>query len=327
MQARNLFAVSILCLVSLGAGAQVGPNSARQPDANQPDTQQAPQGVTANLGDEPVGAGDLVYVTVTGSPEFTRSYRVSNQDTISLPLVPEPISVKGMVPAAIARAITGALIRNRILVDPIVSASVLDYRSRQVTVAGSVKSPTILQAPGELKLLDAITRVDGLTPDAGPAVIVTSVDKATGAKKATEISLKELLSGKNPALNVALHPGDEIRVPDAAKLYITGNVKEPGVFHIFDKEGLSVLKAMALTHGTLPCTASNAYVYRVVPGASQRKVIEIPLKNILHRKSPDFLLLADDILYVPTSAKAQVAKVLEHLIGFAESVGSGLILK
>ena len=110
-----------------------------------------------------------------------------------------------MVPAAIARAVSDALIHDHILVAPIVSASVLEYRSRQVTVAGAVKAPTIIQATGELKLLDAIARAQGFSSDAGPTVIVSSIDKATGARKPTEISIKELLSGKNPALNISLH--------------------------------------------------------------------------------------------------------------------------
>lgn len=329
MEARSLFVVGILCLASLAASSQPGPHAAPPPDANQSDTHQPqpPQGLTANLGDDPVGVGDLVYVSVTGLPELTRSYRVSNDGTLSLPLLHEPISVLGMVPAAIARAITDALIHDRILVTPIVSTSVIEYRSRQVTVAGAVKAPTIIQATGELKLLDAVARAQGFSSDAGPTVIVTSVDKTTGVKKPTEISIKELLSGKNPALNVSLHGGEEIRVPDAAKLFITGNVKSPGVYRINETEGSSVLKAMALSQGTLPYTTSKAYVYRVVPGASQRKEIEIPLRNILHRKVADVQLLPNDILYVPENSKAHAAKLIGRFAGFGESLGTGFILR
>ncbi len=325
MQTRNVFAVFVLFLASLCAGAESKPNTATQPEANQPAAH--PQELTANLGDDPVGVGDLVYVSVTESPEFTRSYRVSNDGTLSLPLLHEPIFVSGMVPAAIARAVSDALIHDHILVAPIVSASVLEYRSRQVTVAGAVKAPTIIQATGELKLLDAIARAQGFSSDAGPTVIVSSIDKATGARKPTEISIKELLSGKNPALNISLHGGEEIRVPDAAKLFITGNVKSPGVYRITDSEGSSVLKAMALSQGTLPYTTSKAYVYRAVPGSTQRQEIEIPLRSIMHRKTADVQLLPNDILYVPENSKAHATQILEHLAGFGESLGTGLILR
>jgi polysaccharide biosynthesis/export protein len=322
MQARILFVVCILCVASVLAGAQSGSNTSPQLDAHQP-TQVLP----ANLGDDPVGVGDLIYISVTGSPEFTRSYRVSNDGGLSLPLVHEPIPVSGMVPSAIARAISEALVRDRILVAPIVSASVLEYRSRQVTVAGAVRSPVVMEATGDLKLLDAIARAQGFSSDAGPEVIVSSVDKATGARKPVRISIKDLLSGKDTALNVSLHGGEEIRVPDAPKLFVMGNVRSPGVYRISEMEGSSVLKAMALSQGALPYSTKEAYVYRVVPGANERKQIAVPLREILHRKSPDVQLQANDILYVPENTRAHTARVLEHIAGFSESVGSGLIIR
>jgi polysaccharide biosynthesis/export protein len=322
MQARILFVVCILCLASLGADAQSISIAAPQSDTHHP-TQAEP----SNAGDDPVGVGDLVYISVTGSPEFTRSYRVSKDGSLSLPLVHEPIPVSGMVPSAIARVVSDALVRDRILVAPIVSASVLEYRSRQVTVAGAVRSPTIVEATGDLKLLDAIAHAQGFSTDAGPEVIVSSVDKATGDRKPIRISIKDLLSGKDTALNVSLHGGEEIRVPDAPKLFITGNVRSPGVYRITEMEGSSVLKAMALSQGALPYSTKDAYVYRLVAGANERKQIAVPLRDILHRKSPDVQLQANDILYVPENTKAHTARVLEHIAGFTESVGSGLVIR
>lgn len=282
--------------------------------------------VTANLGDDPVGVGDLVYISVTGAPELTRSYRVSNEGRICLPLLHEPISVGGMRPTAIARAVTEMLVHDRILVAPIVSAAVLEYRSREVTVAGAVKAPTIIQATGDLKLLDAIARAQGIAQEAGPELIVTIPEKATGARTSTRIPIKDLIAGKNPALNISLHGGEEIRVPEAPKLFVTGNVRSPGIYRFNDVDGSSVLKAMAMSQGPLPSTASQAYVYRVVEGTDKRKEIAIPLREILKRKSPDVQLQPNDILYVPENTKIQYGKVLERIAGFGESVGSGLIV-
>jgi polysaccharide biosynthesis/export protein len=323
MQARILFVVSMLFLLSPWAGAQSGPNTATQPDAPQPPAQVW----TANLGDEPVGVGDLVYISVSGSPELTRSYRVSNDGTLSLPLVPEPVSVAGMVPESIARAVSDALIRGRILVAPIVSAAVLEYKSRQVTVAGAVRSPVIIQATGDLKLLDAIARAQGFAPDAGPEVIVSRLDNAAGDRNRIRISIKDLLSGKDPKLNISLHGGEEIRVPDAPKLFVMGNVRSPGVYRLNETEGSSVLKAMALAQGTLPYSTKKAYVYRVVEGGNERREIAIALRDILRRKAPDVQLQANDILYVPQNGKLHAARLLDRITGFGETVGSGLIIR
>src|ERR1700739_5143482 len=132
MQARILLAFWILSLATLGAAAQSKPTQPAPPS----DPTQSSQVWATNLGDEPVGAGDLVYITVTGSPEFTRSYRVSNDGDISIPLASKPISVIGLAPVAIANAVSDALIHNRILVAPIVSAAVLESKRRQVIVVG-----------------------------------------------------------------------------------------------------------------------------------------------------------------------------------------------
>jgi polysaccharide biosynthesis/export protein len=316
MQARILLAFSILSLASLGAAAQSEPNQPGQSS----DSTQSSQVWTANLGDEPVGAGDLIYVTVTGSPEFTRSYRVSNDGDISIPLVPKPISVIGLTPTALANAVSDALIRARILVAPIVSAAVLEYKSRQVTVAGAVNTPVIIQATGTLKLLDAIARAHGIAPDAGAEVVVSTIDKATGTSKSTSIPIKDLLSGEDQNLNIALHGGEDVRVPEAAKLFVTGNVKLPGLYRINDAEGSSVLRALALSQGTLPNSTRQAYIYRMVEGAKQRQEIEVPLQDILHRKAADVPLQANDILYVPASRGPHLASILQGMVGLSQTV-------
>lgn len=316
MQARILLAFSILSLASLGAAAQSEPNQAAQAS----DSTQSSQVWTANLGDEPVGAGDLIYVTVTGSPEFTRSYRVSNDGEISIPLVPKPVSVVGLTPTALANAVSDALVRARILVAPIVSAAVLEYKSRQVTVAGAVNAPVIIQATGTLKLLDAIARAHGIAPDAGAEVVVSTIDKATGTSKSTSIPIKDLLSGEDQNLNIALHGGEDVRVPEAAKLFVTGNVKLPGLYRINDAEGSSVLRALALSQGTLPNSTKQAYIYRMVEGAKQRQEIEVPLQDILHRKAADVPLQANDILYVPASRGPHLASILQGMVGLSQTV-------
>jgi len=313
MHARILLAFW-LSLAPLGAAAQSEPN---QP-APSSDSSQSSQVWATNLGDEPVGTGDLVYITVTGSPEFTRSYRVSNDGDISIPLVPKPISVIGLAPAAIAHAVSDALVRDRILVAPIVSASVLEYKSRQVTVAGAVNTPVIIQATGNLKLLDAIARAHGIAPDAGAEVIVSSLDKTTGNKNSTSIAIKDLLSGEDRNLNIALHGGEEVRVPEAAKLFVTGNVKLPGLYRINDAEGSSVLRALALSQGTLPDCTKQAYVYRMVAEANQRQEIVIPLQDILRRKAADVPLQANDILYVPASRGPHFASILKGMAGLSQ---------
>jgi polysaccharide export outer membrane protein len=178
-----------------------------------------------------------------------------------------------------------------------------------------------------MTLLDALARAQGVSPEAGPEVIVSRTDSTPPGNGVIHISLKALLSGSDRSLNLPLHGGDEIRVPEAPKLYVVGNVKTPGTYPLTDLEGSSVLKVLAQSQGVLPFTAKEAYVYRSVPGSKNREEIAIALNKILHRKTPDFPLQANDILYIPDNTKMRIsAGVLEHMAGFGSSTASGLIV-
>jgi polysaccharide export outer membrane protein len=282
-----------------------------------------PHDPTANLGSDPVGPGDLVYISVIGAPEMTRSLRISTGGTVSVPLLVEPIRVNGLIPSDIEEVVARELERERILVAPAVSVMVLEYRSRPVNVAGAVKHPVTLQALDGLKLLDAIARAEGLAPEAGPEILVSRSDD----HEIQRISVHQLFSGDNPALNLVLRGGEQIRVPEADKLYIVGNVKNPGMYLLKELGGLSVLKALALSQGLAPYARNEAYVYRILPGTTDRQEIPVPLNGILSRKSADFTLLPNDILYIPDNSRKRLStNMLEKITGVAGATVSGLII-
>jgi polysaccharide export outer membrane protein len=252
-------------------------------------------------------------------------------------MLKEGVAIAGLKPAQIAQVVAQALASGRILVGPIVSVEVLEYRSRLVSVMGAVKMPTVMQAIGNTKLLDALARAQGLAPEAGPEIVVSrpSTRQGPGEKDAgnekdgesVHISVKALLAGNDPSLNIALHGGEEIRVPEAPKLFIMGNVRTPGIFPMNELDGSTVLKALALSQGTLSFSAKKAYVYRVAPGSRDRREIEVDLLQILKRKAPDVPLQANDILYIPENSKKRLsASVIDHLTGFGTSTASGLLV-
>ncbi len=320
---RSLAAMLLL----LAGGAAASAQNAAAIASSTPDGGVADRGVwSANLADEPVGPSDLLYITVSGSSEFTRSYRISPDGSITLPLSSSALKVAGLTPSAVASTVTSSLIQQRILVAPIVSVAVLDYRSRRVSIVGAVHSPAEIAAVGNLKLLDALARAQGITPEAGPELIVSRKDDASGAEESIRIPIRDLLSGQDPKLNIGLHGGEEIRVPEAPKLFIVGNVHTPGTYPLNELGGTTLLKALAMSQGILTFTAKDAYIYREAPGASRRE-IAVPLRDILHRKSPDVALLPNDILYIPENTKAHLsATVLDRIAGFGGSTASGLIV-
>ncbi len=283
----------------------------------------------SNLPVSRIGADDLIGVTVYDSPELTRTVRVSQDGDIYLPMVNEPIHAGGLYPESLEKVIAAVLTSDHVLVDPVVTVSIVEYRSRPITVVGAVKMPLTFQAAGNVTLLDAISRAQGLADNAGPEILVSRPAPITDGKSSAlvqRISIRGLLDGIDPALNLTLHGGEMIRIPEAGRIFVVGNVKKPGAFYITDGSESSVLKALALSEGLDSFSSHMAYIYRNDDKGGDKKEIPIELKKIMDRKSTDVALLAGDILYIPnaTGAKASL-KVLEASIGLGSALGAAFI--
>ena len=279
----------------------------------------------ANQPVQRIGADDLISVAVYDSPELTRTVRVGDDGQIRLPMLRRAIPVAGLMPRELEASIAEALRAEQILVDPVVTVTVVEYRSRPVSVAGAVKHPVTFQATGNMTLLDALTRADGLAPEAGSEILLTRV---TAGKTITErIAVRELLEGEHPELNQRLVGGEEIRVPEAARIYVAGNIKNPGAFSLKDGKETSVLKVLALAGGLAPFSSKQAYIYRPKPGTQEKEEIPVALNHIIARKSPDVALKADDIFYVPDDKGRRLsATALEKIVGFGAATTSGLLI-
>lgn len=296
--------------------------------AMQPQT--PPAGAEFNLPAQKVGLDDLIAVSVSNLPELTRNFRVSGDGTLPVPLIHEKLRVAGMYPAQIEQAIAAALVKEGVLVSPTVSVSVAEYRSRPVSVVGAVRHPITFQAMGETTLLDAITRAEGLGPEAGAEILI-SRPHVGGAAEASalvmRVPVKGLIDLADPTLNIKLFGGEEIRVPEAGRVYVVGNVKKPGAFPVQDGTGTSILKMLALSEGLMPYTNKQAYVYRREGAAGSRSEIPVQLSQIIDRKQPDFALQPNDVLYIPDNkGRKMTMGTLERLAGFGTATASGMLI-
>jgi polysaccharide export outer membrane protein len=283
----------------------------------------------SNLPVQRIGRDDLVGITVYDSPELTRTVRVGSDGDIRLPMLSQHIKAAGLYPAELEQAITTALTEEDVLVTPIVTVFVVEYRSRPISVVGAVKTPITFQATGKVTLLDAISQAQGLTENAGAEILISRpVPDADGVMNTSvqRVPVKDLLDAVDPALNIPLQGWEEIRVPEAGRVFVLGNVKKPGAFLITNGSESSVMKAIALSEGLDNFSARFAYIYRAEGGAGGRKEIPIDLKKIMHRTAPDVALQSNDILYIPnaTGLKASM-KVLEASVGVGAAVSSALI--
>ncbi len=284
----------------------------------------------ANLPAQKVGPNDLLWVSVADCPELTRNFRVSSEGTLRLPLLKERIEAAGKFPPEIEAEITNELVKEQILVEPVVTVSVAEYRSVPVSVMGAVKHPITFQAVGGVTLLDALTRAEGLSADAGPEILISREAPAGEGEAAAlvqRVPVKGLIDDADPLMNIRLYGGEEIRVPPAGRVYVLGNVKKSGSFPIGDGNDTSVLKVIALSEGLLPYANKEAYIYRREAGKNNRDEIPIQLSRILDRKAQDVQLQANDILYIPDNkGRRMTAQTLERIAGVGASTASGLLI-
>jgi polysaccharide export outer membrane protein len=172
---------------------------------------------SANLPAQAIGPMDLLAISVYGAPELTRSVRVSDDGLIGLPMLHQRIDVAGRIPVEVEARIAAALVEEQILVDPAVAVTIAEYHSRPISVAGAVKAPLTFQAVGKTTLLEALTRAQGLSEDAGPEILLTRAAAAGVLPLVERIPIKKLIDAADPSFNVALAGGEEVRVPQAGR--------------------------------------------------------------------------------------------------------------
>ena len=203
-----------------------------------------------------LGVDDLIAVSVYDAPELTRTVRVEPDGAIHLPMLTEGVPAAGLFAHDVEASLVAALKTEQILVDPVVKVTVAEYHSRPISVMGAVRKPLTFQAVGSVTLLDALARAEGLSPDAGTEVLVSRPQPSPDSRGEVtttlveRIPLQRLLKDADSAVNYPLHGGEEIRVPEAGKIFVLGNVKKPGAFPVHDAGDNSILKMVALSEGS-----------------------------------------------------------------------------
>ncbi|MBI5084431.1 MAG: polysaccharide biosynthesis/export family protein [Acidobacteria bacterium] len=311
----------LICLLASLAAAQ----NPRQANPQGPMSDAGP----ANLPGQKIGANDLLAISVYDAPELTRTVRVAAEGYIRLPMVGEKIKAQGLLPSELESAISEILVKEGILVKPVVMVTVAEYSSRPVSVVGAVKRPLTFQAVGRITVLDALARAEGLSDLAGPEILVTSYTTEEGAEKrlVQRFLVRDLIDNAKPEMNLLLQGGEEIRVPEARKIFVAGNVKKPGAFPVKEDSQMTVLRALALSEGLSPFPQKYAYVYRTADKQGGKAEIQVELAKIMKREAVDFRLEPEDTLYIPEdSGRKTLVTTAEKVVAFGLATASGVLI-
>jgi protein involved in polysaccharide export with SLBB domain len=160
--------------------------------------------------DYKLAAQDVIKVEVFNEADLSVERRVSAKGEINFPLL-NTVHVAGKTPAEVEQMLKKLLDADYI-VDPTVSVTVKNYRSRTISVLGAVTKAGPVELPAEgkgLTIVEAIAAAGGRSKGATMKIDFTR----NGVTK--ELRLDDLVNEKDPKKIIYLMEGDVVSVKES----------------------------------------------------------------------------------------------------------------
>jgi len=190
-----------------------------------------------------LGAGDTIKIVVFQNPDLTVEARVTENGTISYPLI-GGVKIGGMTISAAEQTIAKALKDGGFIQEPQVNIVLGQIRGYQVAVLGQVNRP------GRFPLETTNIRVSEMIAIAGGITAATGADVAvlTGMREGRpfrkEIDIAGMFADSNRFQDdLVVQGGDVIFVQRAPLFYIYGEVQRPGSYRV--ERNMTVRQALA----------------------------------------------------------------------------------
>ncbi|BCT69243.1 polysaccharide export protein EpsE [Nitrosospira sp. NRS527] len=197
--------------------------------------------------DYPLGPGDIVRVQVFQNPELATETRVSENGSITFPLV-GTVEVGGLAIAAAERKVAAALKNGGFVRQPQVNIIILQMRGNQVSVLGQVNRPGRFPLETLSRVSDMLAAAGGVAPTGDDFAIVTGLREGKPFRKVIDIPALYLTEKSNE--DILLSGGDTIYIHRAPVFYIYGEAQRPGAYRI--ERGMTVMQALAQGGGPTP---------------------------------------------------------------------------
>ena len=235
-----------------------------------------------------LGAGDSIRVTVFQNPDMTVETRVSEDGSISYPLI-RSVAIGGLSMDAAEKKIASQLDSGGFLRKPQVNIQLLQIKGNKVSVLGQVNKP------GSYPLETFGARISQILADAGglaaagaDRIILTGTRDGKAFRR--EIDIDALYRSDRPAEDLVLAGGDTVYVPRAPMFYIYGEVTRPGNYRV-DRD-MTMRQALA-AGGGLTARGTERRL-KVVHKTEQGPTEKLPV-------TLDDKVLPDDVIYVTES--------------------------
>jgi polysaccharide biosynthesis/export protein len=261
-----------------------------------------------------LGPNDQILVRAPEAEEINeKPFRIDAEGFVNLPVVGR-IHAAGLTLQDLEAELVKRL--SEFIRAPQVIVTVVQFHSEPVFFVGAFKSPGIYALQGRRTLLEMLSSMGGLQPNAsrrikitrhgeyGPIPLPNAVEDIDKKSSSVEIGLGSLRENINPAEDIILQPFDVISVERAELVYVSGDVGRIGTIELGERDSISVIQALTMSGGfSRDANKSKVRVLRPISNTSRRAEIEINVQRIFDGKDNDFPLLANDVLFIPHSVR------------------------
>ena len=233
-----------------------------------------------------IGPEDILRVTVYGNEDLTQTVVVQSDGTFVFPLIGR---IKGgdLTPKELERKIT-VLLSQGFIRNPQVTVLVQEYRSKTIFVVGEIMRPGTYPLSGSRTLVEALAKAGPTTSNAGGEVVIVrphgdvqgpvlpnqvGEGPASAIAEVIRVNMPDIQAG-DLSKNILLRPNDTVFVPLAPKVFVSGEVRNPGAYPF--ASGTTVRQAISLAGGlTEDGSSGRIRVVRTAEGKSRELKIKI----------------------------------------------------
>ncbi len=243
-----------------------------------------------------LGAGDSIRVNVFQNPDLTIEARVSENGTISYPLIGD-IKIGGSSISAAEHKIAAALTKGDFLKNPQVNIVLLLVRGNQVAVLGMVNRPGRYPLEtANTHLSEIIATAGGVSSLAGNGVALLSGVR-NGQPYKFEADIASLFLDDKKSQDIVVSNGDVVYIVPGNQISILGQVNRPGRFPL-EKFKMNLVDALALAGGITSLGSDKVIISGLRDGTPFKKEVDVANMFLSPNKTEDTYVMGGDQIYV-----------------------------
>jgi polysaccharide export outer membrane protein len=206
-----------------------------------------------------------------------------------------------------------------------------------IVIAGAFRNPGVHALAGRRTLLQVVSEVGGLQPNAGTTIKVTrrldrgrlplpsgTEDPVSNVSTAI-INYNRLIGNPAGPENLIVEPNDILSADPAGSVFLTGEVLRPGPFGLNERESVGLTELVSQAGGfSRDAAPEKTKILREILNGTKRAEITVDIRSILDGRSFDFPVQSNDIVVVPR--RRGTGTVLRSVVLYAVPIVTSAVL-